>query len=116
MHLMTFTRNVTFSCLIWTLNLLSFEAKVPQHPQSMEQPSRLTDLPLDILVLITPYLDAKSFLALCSTCKALFHPEVRLDPSYWRYATRSKFRVRNRPVVQNDGLLWQRLYRRMLTQ
>ena len=82
----------------------------------MEQRSRLTDLPLDILVLITPYLDAKSFLALCSTCKALYHPEVRLDPSYWRYATRSKFRVRNRPMVQNDGPLWQRLYKRMLTQ
>lgn len=82
----------------------------------METRSNLTDLPLDILVLITPYLDAKSFLALCSTCKALYHPEVRLDPSYWRYATRSKFRVRNRPVVQNDGLLWQRLYKRMLTQ
>jgi SCF-associated factor 1 len=74
------------------------------------------DLPLDILVLIFPYLDAKSFLSLCSTCKAFHSDNVLLDPGYWRYATRSKFRVRNIPVVKNDGFLWQRLYRRMFTQ
>jgi len=76
----------------------------------------LTDLPIDILVLIFPYLDAKSFLSLCSTCKALHSETILKDPSYWRYATRSKFRVRNIPVVKNDGYLWQRVYRRMFTQ
>lgn len=100
------------------LKLAVFQDKIAPagNSVSMEQRSTLTDLPLDILVLITPYLDTKSFLALCSTCKAFYHPEVRLDPSYWRNATRWKFRVRNRPMVQNDGLHWQRLYKRMLTQ
>lgn len=76
----------------------------------------ITDLPLDILVLIFPYLDAKSFLALCSTCKAFQQPSIRLDPAYWSFATRSAFRVPNQPIVQHDGIRWQKLYRRMLTQ
>ncbi|KAF3031771.1 hypothetical protein E8E12_001985 [Didymella heteroderae] len=76
----------------------------------------ITDLPLDILVLIFPYLDAKSFLSLCSTCKAFQHPSIRLDPTYWSFTTRSVFRVPNQPVVQHDGVRWQKLYRRMLTQ
>ena len=46
---------------------------------------------LDILVLIFPYLDAKSFLALCSTCTALQQPSIRLDPTYWSHQTRSTF-------------------------
>ncbi len=76
----------------------------------------IIDLPLDILVLIFPYLDAKSFLSLCNTCKAFQQPSIRLDPAYWSFATRSTFRVPNQPVVQHDGLRWQKLYRRMLTQ
>ncbi|KAJ8108857.1 hypothetical protein OPT61_g7877 [Boeremia exigua] len=76
----------------------------------------VTDLPLDILVLILPYLPAKSFLSFCSTCKALQQPAIRLDPAYWSFATRRAFRVPNQPVVQHDGLRWQKLYRRMLTQ
>ncbi|KAF2997055.1 hypothetical protein E8E13_001550 [Curvularia kusanoi] len=78
--------------------------------------SSITDLPLDILVLVFPYLDAKSFLSLCSTCKAFQQPSIRLDPAYWSFTTRSAFRVPNQPVVQHDGLRWQKLYRRMLTQ
>lgn len=75
-----------------------------------------SDLPLDILVLIFPYLDAQSFLALCATCQSFNHPNIRLESSYWSHAARSKFRVRNRPVIQADGLHWQRLYKRLLTQ
>lgn len=78
--------------------------------------SPITDLPLDVLLLIFPYLDVKSFLALCSTCKALHQPSIRLEPSYWRTATRSTFRVPNQPVVENDGARWQQMYRRLLTQ
>jgi SCF-associated factor 1 len=78
--------------------------------------SSITDLPLDILVLVFPYLDAKSFLSFCSTCKAFQQPSIRLDPAYWSFTTRSDFRVPNQPVVQHDGLRWQKLYRRMLTQ
>jgi SCF-associated factor 1 len=78
--------------------------------------SSLTDLPLDILVLVFPYLDAKSFLALCSTCKALNQDSIRLDPAYWSYATQTAFRVPNQPVVKHDGARWQKMYRRMLTQ
>jgi SCF-associated factor 1 len=78
--------------------------------------SSITDLPLDILVLVFPYLDAKSFLALCSTCKAFQQPSIRLDPAYWSYLARTTFRVPNQPVVQHDGDRWQKMYRRMLTQ
>ena len=78
--------------------------------------SSITDLPLDILVLVFPYLDAKSFLSLCSTCKAFQQSSIRLDPAYWSFATRSTFRVPNQPVVQHDGVRWQKMYRRLLTQ
>jgi SCF-associated factor 1 len=78
--------------------------------------TRLTELPLDILVLIFPFLDAKTFLALSSTCKAFHQPSIRLDPKYWRHATRSTFRVPNQPLVEHDGVRWQKMYRRMLTQ
>lgn len=81
-----------------------------------ERVSSILDLPLDILVLILPYLDAKSFLAFCSTCRAFQQPSISLDPSYWSHATRSTFRVPNQPVVQHDGVRWQKLYKRMLTQ
>lgn len=78
--------------------------------------SSITDLPLDILVLIFPYLDAKSFLALCGTCRGFQQSSIRLDPAYWSFATRSTFRVPNQPVVQHDGIRWQKMYRRLLTQ
>lgn len=81
-----------------------------------DKATSITDLPLDILVLVFPYLDAKSFLSLCSTCKAFQQPSIRLDPAYWSFTTRSVFRVPNQPVVQHDGVRWQKLYRRMLTQ
>lgn len=81
-----------------------------------DQPSSITNLPLDILLLIFPDLDPKSFLALCATCKALQQPSIRLEPSYWRQATRRTFRVPNQPVVEHDGARWQHMYRRLLTQ
>ncbi|RMZ71100.1 regulator of chromosome condensation rcc1 [Pyrenophora seminiperda CCB06] len=76
----------------------------------------ITDLPLDILVLVFPYLDAKSFLALSSTCKSFHQSTIRLDPLYWSYLVRTTFRVPNQPVVQHDGDRWQKMYRRLLTQ
>jgi SCF-associated factor 1 len=81
-----------------------------------EKKTSLTDLPLDILVDIWPYLDAKSFLSLCSTCRSFQQPSIRLDPAYWSYATRSTFRIPNQPVVQHDGVRWQNMFRRLLTQ
>ncbi len=81
-----------------------------------EKNMSITDLPVDILVIIFPYLDARSFLALCSTCKAFQQPSIRLDPAYWSYATRSTFRIPNQPVVQHDGVRWQKMYRRLFTQ
>jgi SCF-associated factor 1 len=82
----------------------------------MTDKSSFAELPLDILVLVFPYLDAKSFLALCSTCKAFQQPSIRLDPAYWSFATRSAFRIPNQPIVQHDGVRWQKMYRRLLTQ
>jgi SCF-associated factor 1 len=75
-----------------------------------------SNLPLDILVLVFPYLDANSFLSLCATCKSFNHADIRLQSSYWNHATRTKFRVPNRPSAQADGLHWLRLYKRLLTQ
>lgn len=75
-----------------------------------------SDLPLDILELIVPYLDASSFLSLCATCQSLNEPGFRSESNYWRHATRSKFRLPNRPSIQADGQHWQRLYKRLLTQ
>ncbi|KAF2105082.1 hypothetical protein NA57DRAFT_30831 [Rhizodiscina lignyota] len=82
----------------------------------MPESSNLANLPLDILVLIFPYLDAESFLSLCSTCKDLHQDNIRLDPTFWSHATRTTFRIPNRPIVQSNGRRWQRLYRRLLTQ
>lgn len=77
-----------------------------------------SDLPLDILSLIVPYLDARSFLSLCATCQSLNQPSFHSESSYWSQATRSKFRLPNRPSTrtQADGAHWKRLYRRLLTQ
>ncbi|KAF2138649.1 uncharacterized protein K452DRAFT_290303 [Aplosporella prunicola CBS 121167] len=81
-----------------------------------QTPTSFTNLPLDILLLIVPYLDAPSFLSLCSTCKALYDPILRLDAGYWRHATQTTFRVPNQPVIQTDAQRWRRLYKRLLTQ
>lgn len=73
------------------------------------------DLPREVLDLILSNLDPKSFLVLCSTCRALHHADIRLNATYWRRAARS-FRVPNQPAVEGDGNRWQKLYRRLLTQ
>ncbi|KAF1990015.1 RCC1/BLIP-II, partial [Aulographum hederae CBS 113979] len=82
----------------------------------MAESLKLTDLPVDILFLIFPQLDAKSFVALTRTCKAFYQPDIRYEHSYWSHATRSTFRVPNHPVIQADGRRWQALYKRLLTQ
>ena len=63
----------------------------------------LLDLPVEILLLIFPYLDANSFLSLTSSCKSLHQPEFVHEASFWSTIVRSTFRVPNQPVVQNDG-------------
>ena len=70
------------------------------------------NLPLDILVTIFPYLEAKDFLALCGTCRALNDDALRFDNAYWSQAAQKTFRVRNRPKIPN----WYRLYYRLRTQ
>jgi SCF-associated factor 1 len=79
-------------------------------------PTNILDLPVDILVLIFPYLDVASFLNLTSTCKALHSPDFTTDPTYWSRLVRRDFRVPNQPVVQNDGKRWQSMYKRLRTQ
>lgn len=76
----------------------------------------LLDLPVEILLLIFPYLDANSFLSLTSSCKSLHQPEFIHEASFWSTIVRTTFRVPNQPVVQNDGKRWQKLYKRLLTQ
>jgi SCF-associated factor 1 len=76
----------------------------------------LLDLPVEILLLIFPYLDANSFLSLTSSCKSLHRPEFLHEATFWSAIVRSTFRVPNQPVVQNDGQRWQKLYKRMLMQ
>ncbi|KAI9709492.1 MAG: hypothetical protein M1820_003252 [Bogoriella megaspora] len=81
----------------------------------MASPTPILDLPREILDSTFSYLDATSFLALCSTCRAFHHPDIRLNATYWRRAVRS-FRVPNQPAVEGDGARWQKLYRRLFTQ
>jgi SCF-associated factor 1 len=76
----------------------------------------LLDLPVDILLLIFPYLDADSFLSLTSSCKSLHQPEFVYEATFWSSIVRSTFRVPNQPVVQNDGERWHQLYKRMRMQ
>lgn len=76
----------------------------------------LLDLPVDILLLVFPYLDVSSFVALTSTCSALHSSAISDYSGFWSSATRSTFRVPNQPVVQNDGKRWQKLYKRLRTQ
>lgn len=78
--------------------------------------NHLLDLPLDILLIILPYLDPRSFLSLCGTCKAFQHPDISCNVAYWKAATRSTFRVPNQPLLQADGQRWRRMYKRLLTQ
>ncbi|KAK5119014.1 hypothetical protein LTR62_000225 [Meristemomyces frigidus] len=76
----------------------------------------ILDLPVDILVLIFPHLDASSFLNLTSTCKALHDPNFVNDSTYWSNNVRDTFRVPNQPQAQHDGKRWQKLYKRLRTQ
>ncbi|KAI7307420.1 hypothetical protein KC315_g13764 [Hortaea werneckii] len=76
----------------------------------------LLDLPIDILLLIIPYLPAGDFLSLTSTCRALHQDQFTKDPTYWSNLVRHTFRVPNQPVVQNDGRRWMKLYKRLRTQ
>lgn len=71
------------------------------------------DLPVDLLLLIFPYLDASSFLSLTSSCKALHNPDFVDDSTYWSNLVRHQFRVPNQPVASKDGRRWKRLYRRL---
>ncbi|EMC98263.1 hypothetical protein BAUCODRAFT_67000 [Baudoinia panamericana UAMH 10762] len=82
----------------------------------MTSTTTFLDLPVDVLLLIFPYLDATSFLRLTSTCRALHNPDFLHDATYWSRLVRTTFRVPNQPVVQNDGIRWQKLFRRLLTQ
>lgn len=81
-----------------------------------DKTTSITDLPVDILVLVFPFLDARSFLSLCSTCKAFQQSSLRLEPTYWRSITQHTFRFPNQPVDQHDGGRWHNLYRRLCTQ
>ncbi|KAI9794109.1 MAG: hypothetical protein M1833_000474 [Piccolia ochrophora] len=74
----------------------------------------MTELPTDILIDILPYLDARSFLAFCSTCKALL--SLQLEPRYWRYLTRSTYRLPDQPLLHADGSRWKSLYQRLQTE
>ncbi|KAK5731363.1 hypothetical protein LTR15_001303 [Elasticomyces elasticus] len=76
----------------------------------------LLDLPVDILLLVFPYLDATSFLHLTSTCTALHNTDFVNDSAYWSALVRKTFRVPNQPTAQHDGKRWQKLYKRLLTQ
>ena len=81
----------------------------------MAAPS-LVDLPVDILLLIFPHLDASSFLRLTATCKALHKPEFVYDHTYWSRLVRNTFRVPDFLAAPVDGRRWHRLCKKLLTQ
>jgi len=78
--------------------------------------AKITQLPFDILDEILPYLAVQDFLTFTASCKQF--REILNDPLYWKKATISTFRVRNRPSTDshNDGVLWRKLYRRLRIQ
>ncbi|EME85755.1 uncharacterized protein MYCFIDRAFT_41302 [Pseudocercospora fijiensis CIRAD86] len=76
----------------------------------------LLDLPVDLLLMIFPYLDAPSFLSFTATCKALHKPDFMHESTFWSALVRHDFRVPNQPVAQTDGERWQKLYKRLRTQ
>lgn len=41
---------------------------------------------------------------------------LSLEPSYWRYVTRSTYRIPNQPLLQTDGARWKTLYQRLQTE
>ncbi|KAI7646941.1 hypothetical protein KC319_g11729, partial [Hortaea werneckii] len=84
--------------------------------EASPSPTTLLDLPVDILLLIIPYLPAGDFLSLTSTCHALHQDQFTKTPTYWSNLVRHTFRVPNQPVVQNDGRRWMKLYKRLRTQ
>jgi SCF-associated factor 1 len=93
----------------------------PNHPtydlaSATTDKMNILDLPIDIWLLIFPCLEARDFLALTSTCKALHKPEFIHDAQYWSALVRTTFRVPNQPVVQHNGQRWRKLYRRLLTE
>ncbi|KAK0773983.1 hypothetical protein LTR91_006848 [Friedmanniomyces endolithicus] len=87
-------------------------ARLPDDLATMS----ILDLPVDILLLIFPHLDATSFLHLSSTCKALHNADFLNDAAFWSTLVRTTFRVPNQPTAQHDGKRWQKLYKRLLTQ
>ncbi|KAI9667284.1 MAG: hypothetical protein M1821_000098 [Bathelium mastoideum] len=81
----------------------------------MSSKNPFREVPVEVLDLTFSYLDPKSFLLLCSACRALYHADIRLNATYWRRLVQS-FRFPNRPAAQGDGEYWQNLYRRLRTQ
>lgn len=93
-----------------------------QHNMSHDQDDQassnvLESLPIEIWLMITPYLNAKDLLSFCASSRQIQqNSEIRESASYWSRLTISTFRVRNRLVVEHDGRRWMGLYRRMRTQ
>ncbi|KAI9837336.1 MAG: hypothetical protein M1819_000410 [Sarea resinae] len=76
--------------------------------------TRLTDLPIDVLLHVASFLGIQDLFSLCLTTRDL--DLLRHDSSYWNRAIRSTFRLPNRPMIQADGDHLAKLYRRLLTQ
>lgn len=79
-------------------------------------PTHILDLPVDLILLVLPHLDAQSFLRFTATCHALHDPAFVQDHTYWSALVRQDFRVPNQPVAANDGARWHKLYKRLRTQ
>ncbi|QIW94505.1 hypothetical protein AMS68_000023 [Peltaster fructicola] len=75
----------------------------------------LLNLPPDVVLLILPYLEVRDFLHFTAAHKRLYHDYIN-ESTYWAEATRETFRVANQPVVQNDGVRWRKLYKRLKTE
>lgn len=109
--------NLSLPCLPHICDAQPFHAHLIHIETIMSEDTQsLVELPLDILSLILPYLDVKSFLSLCRACRAFQQSEIRFDALYWRQQTRSTFRVPLHLLVQHDGRRWCKLYERLLTQ
>lgn len=80
-----------------------------------ERKLTILDIPQDVLEIIFLYLQPRSFLHFCSITYE-FWQNQRRNPTYWRVATSTTFRVPISPLLHAQGDRWYWLYKKLRTQ
>ena len=75
----------------------------------------ILDIPQDVIEIILKYLYPRSFLHFCCITKQ-FWQDQRRNPTYWRVATSTTFRIPISPLLRAEGDRWYWLYKKLMTQ